>query len=316
MEFRNTLNLPTHSLLSAVIPYDKTIALMLQARLFAIDKAQADLPREAQQNIKAIRNLPDLQKALRKADVSNDHIAEAEEHIRGEGHMPWSVPRGGDVAVNFGLIKPGVKDALMIAQAGERTLRAQEAATLAEPGGVPAFPDTVLPGIVNDARSPDQPARGFIGKFDDEPPKLVAAQAAHHLADLAAGAAALGLDESQADAAKQMTEDLKVIARRSLHEAGEALHETGEIDPAEKTMAILGSPDGRDEQAAVERVADFARLQVYKLAVTKVIDRPTAMRWQQLIDKRATQARPIMQVGPGPDAGPKMGPERKPGGSP
>lgn len=61
--------------------------------------------------------------------------------------------------------------------------------------------------------------------------------------------------------------------------------------------------------AAVERVAEFTRLQVYKLAVTNTIDQPTAMRWQQLIDKRATQARPIMVAGPGPDAGPDMGPE-------
>ncbi|MEM6903976.1 MAG: hypothetical protein AAF556_12125, partial [Pseudomonadota bacterium] len=242
----------------------------------------------------------------------NDHIAEAEEHIRGEGHMPWSVPRGGDVAVNFGLIKPGVKDALMIAQAGERTLRAQEAAALVEPGGIPAYPENVLPGIVNDARNPDQPARGFIGKFDDEPPKLVAAQAAHHLADLASGAAALGIDKSQAECHTQLVEDIKIIARRSLHEAGAALHETGEIDPAEKTMAILGAPEGQDELAAVERVAEFARIQVYKLAVTKTIDQPTAMRWQQLIDKRATQARLIMMAGPSPDAGPDIGPDVKP----
>ena len=298
--FREILNKPTASLIAAVVRFDKDKAIELQAKLLAIHKAEADLPREAQQDLYGIRDEGKLATGLKKAGVDAEAIAQAHDDVTSEKGMSRAVPLLGQVAVNFRLVSNDVKNALMTAQAGERAVRAGELMSGMRAGALPATLDNLLPGTVTDARNPDEPARGFIGKFKDDPADLVGAQAIHHLADLATAAAALGVSETDSHMIAQAANDIGVLARRALIGAGDYLIATGQHGPAEQTYAIMGMADGRDEAAALDRLQGFVTRQLERHEAAGVLDPALRQQWQELSDKRAEQARPIVRNGPAP----------------
>jgi len=231
--FRETLNKPTASLIADVVRFDKPAAMELQAKLLAIHRAEESLPKEAQQDLFRIRDAAGLEHGLKKAGVNEAGLAAARLEVESQKGMPRAVPLLGMVATSFRLVSEDVKNALMAAQAGERTIRAGELMGGMQSGGTAAPVANVLPGLVTDAREPTEPARGYIGKFKNDPPPLVSAQAVHHLAEMAAGAAALGLNEHDVPALRQVSNDCGVLARRALTDAADALISAGQHGPGE-----------------------------------------------------------------------------------
>ena len=262
--FRDTLNKPTASLIADVVRFDKPKAMDLQARLLAIHKAEAGLPREAQQDLYGIRDEGKLSTALKKAGVSPDDINAARLEVESEKGMPRAVPMLGMVATSFRLVSNDIKNALMTAQAGERALRTGELMSGMRADALPAPAENTLPGIVVDGRNPDEPAREFIGKFADDPANLVGAQAIHHLADMASAATAMGSRPTD-DAIRQAASDIGILARRALIGAGDDLAATGQHGPAEKTYGILGAVSNSDEAAALARLTQYTKQQITSL---------------------------------------------------
>jgi hypothetical protein len=312
-KFRETLNKPTAALIADVVRFDKDKALDLQARLLAIHKAEADLPREAQQDLYGIRDEAKLTTALKKAGVTDAGIAEAHADVVSEKGMPRAVPMLGMVATSFRLVSNDIKNALMAAQAGERTIRAGELMGGMRADALPAALDHLLPGTVIDARNPAEPARGFIGKFKDDPPNLVAAQAIHHLADLATASAALGVAAADAEKLTMAATDIGVLGRRALIGAGDDLMATGQHGPAEQTYAIMGPANGLDETPSLHRLHGFVTHQLDRHLASGMVEANIKDAWQALVDKRVEQARAVLHTGPSPSAdnhGPRSRPTR------
>ncbi|MEO0394176.1 MAG: hypothetical protein AAF213_13190 [Pseudomonadota bacterium] len=281
----------------------------VQAKLLAIHKAEAALPKEAQQDLYGIRDAAKLDTALKKAGVTDTDIVAARAEVDSTKGMPRAVPMLGAVATSFRLVSHEVKNALMTAQAGQRTLLAGELMGAMQTGSTPAPAANTLPGIVMDGRNPDEPARSFIGKFKDDPVNVVGAQAAHHLADMATAATAMG-SEPDSQARNQAAHDISLLARRALIAAGDDLTQAGQHGPAEQTYGIMGAVSDADEPAALARLTAYTNNQVAALAEKGLIDGALQTRWQSLITQRSAQISPMMK--PGPTSAPPQGPKQDP----
>lgn len=234
MTIRDTLAKPMLELLGDFVNLtrdDKDAVLELQAHLLAIHWAQIANPEFAQKDLcKAPRlggkNRLMLEAEMTRLGVTDDDVEKARRMVIARTGMPAEVPLAGKIAVDMELTNGLLLDALVCAQAGESMLQAAE--RIVRLGGKGAL--EALPHLITDRADPQQIARNYIGKYDDDSQAAISAQACAHMADIAAALA--GADEG-----------LAAIIRA----AGQAALRTA----AYKMVALHHLSDARDMMAMV-----------------------------------------------------------------
>lgn len=231
MSIRDTLSRPMLELLGGFVNLtraDKDAVLELQAHLYALHIAQKENPEFAPRDLCKVprygaANRLMLEAEMTRLGVTRTDLEQARRAVVGRGGMPPEVPLAGKIAVDLELTTGALLDALICAQAGEQLLQAAERIERLQGAGAP----DALPCLLGDRTDPAQPARNYIGKYDDDSRTAVAAQAAAHLGDLAAalpgGTAALALTIATTGYAALRAGAFKLVAMHHLSDARDIL---------------------------------------------------------------------------------------------
>jgi|GEM_PF-3260926 len=245
--------------------------------------AHAQLTQERREEVLAIQQ--EREAALRQEAAEQNKPFE-----------PRSVPLTADIAVEKGYITPEAKEAILLAQAAERTLEAAEGKS----GGIPLQRDgdKVTGFNVDDKMF----SRSFIGANPKDSPELVQAQALEHTASLIQGAVDIDPALAQNEKIIRAREAMQVLGQEAYGEAAERMSAAGlkpeSVAVAQKYATPEGGKPPMTREEALQAVKEGA-----EVAAGSV---PESQRQQftQILTQRQQQISATPNAAPTPGQGP------------
>lgn len=294
---RRDLNKPTGELIESFQDFDTSQVLEFQAALLAIKRTEeaAGLPADERTNLFKVSSHQEIADLMSAKRVHFEPFDEALREVKSKQGVPEGVPQAGMIAVSLGLVSRETKDALMAAQAGERTRMAAEDLEKIdgkEPGNKAAF----LDNLVRHRGNPEKQARFFIGGFGKDPENLKAAQAAQHLADLLKGAVALDPSQAADGALKDAAEAMKSVSSLAVRRSVGDLVNAGEEDAAARLAHYAAASKETPREDALGVLKQALEESLKKLGEKGILSAEEVKETQVLAHTRAEQAETLAKI--------------------
>lgn len=203
-----------------------------------------------------------------------------------------NAPLIGILAVRMGLVPADLKNALVEAQAGARTLTiAQNLQAIAPAEEGVGIENSVLP-VIRDSDDPARPARAHIGAGADEKRSQTSAQAINHLADLSAAMIAAEPKLAYATQFEGVPQALDRLGRHGLNSATLKLHGSGHAAISERFADAEPSAVSPHEAVSlISRVGGFCKNAGKYLHQQGMLSDQAAGMVNQMVEQRTKQAR-------------------------